>query len=198
MMNTMLFTQFAMAALLSGSPGQKQLDVTVNGEKSSLTLAGQGLRAKKVVFVNVEVYDAFFYLKDPSSFKRTPDEALNSLDAQTEWTMILKFRRDVDGGKIQQSFNEAFEANKISIETPALKEVLQAVKSGGEIKKGQSMVITGLKKPTEDIVAYEDGAGKLTIVKGPTGFLRQVLSIWFGKMSEDKMTDLKNALLKNP
>lgn len=198
MINFMILTNVAMAALLSGSLGQKQIDLTVNGEKTSLTLAGQGLRSKKVVFVNVEVYDAFLYLKDPTTFKRTTSDALTSLDSQTHWVMALKFRRDVDGGKIQQSFKEAFDANKISTDTPAFKDFLQAVKSGGEVKKGQSLLITGLKKGTEDVVMYENGEGKLTTVTGPTGFLHQVLSIWFGTMSEDKMTDLKNALLKAP
>ncbi|MBX3034771.1 MAG: chalcone isomerase family protein [Bdellovibrionaceae bacterium] len=186
------------AAILTGQPGAPSTIFEWQKEKTPLTLAGQGRRLKKVAFISVKVYDASFYVADAAAFKRTAAEALDSTDQQKRFAMVLKFLRDVPAERVIGSFKEALTANKIDLEGPGVKEFLKTVEVGGEVKGGQTLTLIGLRDPQGETLLFENGQSQVATIKGTTGFLKQILSIWFGQTTESTMADLKNSLLKQP
>ena len=113
--------------------------------------------------------------------------------------MVLKFRREVDAKKVLDSFKEALTANSVALDSPGIKEFLKAVEAGGAALEGKTLSIVGIRddKSGETLI-YENAKGAAATIKGSAGLLRQVMSIWFGKMTEPTMEDLKTSLLKKP
>jgi hypothetical protein len=168
---------------------------TADGAK--LQFVGAGLRSKKVMMINVKVYVGQLFVADPAKFKKSPNEALKSAAEASPIAVQLHFLRDVEAGKVQSSFREALEANKIDFKKPEIQKLLDAVKNGGEAKEGKSLTILGAKHSdgTEQIT-YEDAAGKATTVSGPAGFIGEVFAIWLGVPSDDGVARLKAEMLK--
>lgn len=168
---------------------------TAQGTK--LTFVGAGLRAKKILLINVKVYIAQLFVADVSKLKKSEAEALSSLTAAQPVAMQLHFLRDVDAGKVQGAFREAMEANKIDLKKPEVQKFLEAVKNGGEAKEGKTLTLLGIKNPDgTETVTYEDANGKVASVSGAAGVLRDVFSIWLGQPSDDGVARLKASLLK--
>jgi hypothetical protein len=199
----MIFMKFflsmmAAASLLSTDPGAPKADIEWKGEKTTLELAGKGLRVKKVVFVNVKVYDAYFYASDMGTLQRTEKDFLTSLDTQKRFAMRLKFLRSVDAEAVRNSYRDALKANEVDLEGPGVKEFLQAVELGGEVKEGQNLSMIGVRTATGESLLFENARGEVAEIKGAAGFLKQIMSIWFGETPEAAMLDLKKSLLKAP
>lgn len=186
------------AALFTGSVGSSKLQLDWQGQSSTLELAGKGLRAKKVAFVSVSVYDAHLYVSSLESFDRSPAKALDSLSAQNQVAMVLKFHRGVTSKQVMDSFKEALTANQVSLDAPGIKEFLAAVEAGGSVEKGQTLGVVGLREAGGETLVFESAKGSTATIKGSAGLIRQVLSIWFGKMTESTMETLKSNLLKAP
>lgn len=211
-MKTIILSLFALllsfsanAALLKTEAGTQKLEkvvlhssatTNVDGEEVKMTEVGAGLRAKKVVFVNVKVYVGELYVADMAKFKK--EDALSSVKDQKAIAIQLHFLRAVDGENVQKSFKEALTANSVSLDDASLKQFLEAVSKGGEAQEGKALTILGsrLKDGTEKI-SYETTSGTITEVKGSTGLIEKVFSIWLGKPADDGVAELKKSLLKN-
>lgn len=197
MLTSIFLSLVTSASLISGSPGDKKADFSFEQDKGSLELIGKGLRKKKIAFVGIKVYELSVYAADPAAFKRD-GTALDSLEGQTAVAFRLKFLRDVDAARISESFKESLTANKVDLNAPAVKEALEKIKAGGDLKEGQVMNLLGLKTANGDVLLYDSGHGAVAAIKGGAGFLKQFYSIWFGVMAESAMEDLKKELLKAP
>lgn len=203
---TVLLSLNASAALLtSEGSGEKIEKVTlsssataqIENEAVKLTSVGAGLRAKKVVFVNVKVYVGQLFVSTPESFKKTDSEALTSLKEQKAVAIQLHFLRDVDADNVQKSFKEALKANNVSLDDAAVKQFLDSVSKGGEAKDGKALTILGAKlKDGSESVFYETTSGNISEIKGPAGFIEKVFAIWLGKPSDDGVASLKKSILK--
>src|SRR5581483_3923813 len=93
---------FALLALGVATPA-----FAVDKDKDGFYETGEGIRYKKVAFINVKVYDITSYAKAlPAS---TSKDAMISLDADKKlaWRML----RTVDAEKIRNALREAFEKN---------------------------------------------------------------------------------------
>ncbi len=169
---------------------------TVEGVPLKLNPIGAGLRAKKVVFVNVKVYVGQLFVTSPESFKK--DDPINSLKAQQATAIQMHFLRDVDAENVQKSFKEALKANGVNTEDSAIKQFLETVAKGGEAKEGKALTVLGAKlgDGTESIL-YETTSGNVAEIKGPAGFIENIFAIWLGKPADDGVAQLKKALLKN-
>jgi hypothetical protein len=164
---------------------------------AKLSFVGAGLRAKKVVFVNVKVYVAQLFAADAAKLKKSDAEILGSLDSAAPVALQMNFLREVEASKVQSSFKEALEANKVDMNKPEIKKFLDAVQTGGKAKEGKTLTLLAVKNPdATETVTYEDANGKATAVSGAAGFTRDVLSIWLGKPSDDGVARLKSDLLK--
>jgi hypothetical protein len=199
----LLLSVNASAALLSADGTSGKLEkvnlsssVTTNTENESMKLSyvGSGLRAKKVVFVNIKVYVAEFFVSNPEKFKKT--EPLNSLKDQKAVAIQLHFLRGVDAENVQKSFKEALSANGVNIDDAGVKQFLEAVAKGGEAQEGKALSILGSQLADgSQKISYETTSGSITEIKGQ-GLVEKVFSIWFGKPSDDGVATLKNSILK--
>ncbi len=195
----------AQAALLKTEAGTQKIEkvllspsatTNVDGEEIKLTEVGAGLRAKKVVFVNVKVYIGELYVSDLTKFKKA--DPLNSLKDQKAVAIQLHFLRGVDGENVQKSFKEALTANAVNLDDASLKQFLDAVSKGGEAQEGKALTILGSRlKDGSEKISYETTSGTVTEIKGSTGFIEKVFSIWLGKPADDGVAELKKSLLKD-
>jgi hypothetical protein len=103
----------------------------------------------------------------------------------------------VDTESVQKSFKEAFMANKIDIEDNSIKQFLEYVAKGGEAKEGNAISILGVhRKDGAEVIYYETNDGKVAEIKGSTGLIEKVFSIWLGKPADEGVANLKKSLLK--
>ncbi|WP_374080070.1 chalcone isomerase family protein [Bdellovibrio bacteriovorus] len=212
-MKTLLISVFALllsvtasAALLTPEGAGEKIEkvslaasatANVEGESIKLTSVGAGLRAKKVVFVNVKVYVGQLYVASPATFKKSDVEALGSLKDQKAVAVQLHFVRDVDADNVQKSFKEALKANNIDIEESSVKQFLDSVAKGGEAKEGKALTVLGAHlKDGSEAILYETTSGNLSEIKGSAGLIEKIFAIWLGKPSDDGVAQLKKSFLK--
>lgn len=203
-LTTLLLSMNALAALLTNEASSNKLEkVTLSSaatyrlenETLKLSEVGAGLRAKKVVFVNIKVYVGELFVSDLSKFNK--ENPLPSLKDQKAVAIQLHFLRSVDAENVQKSFKEALKANDVNLEDSSVKQFLDAVVKGGESKEGKSLTIVGAKlKDGSEQISYETTTGSTTDIKGTTGLVEKVFSIWLGKPADDGVAHLKKSILK--
>lgn len=173
----------------------KSATAELDGASQSLQAVGAGLRAKKVVFVNVKVYVGELFVSSLESFKKA--DPLTSINDQKAVAIQLHFLRDVDSDNVQKSFKEALEANKVDLKDSSVQQFLESVVKGGEAKTGKALTILGFKHADgSESISYETTAGNVSQIKGSEGFVKNVFSIWLGKPSDDGVATLKKEILK--
>ncbi|MEK2645294.1 hypothetical protein [Bdellovibrio sp. BCCA] len=202
----LLLSVNASAALLTPEGAGEKIEkislstgatANVEGEAIKLTSVGAGLRAKKVVFVNVKVYVGQLFVASPESFKKADAEALGSLKDQKAVAVQMHFVRDVDAENVQKSFKEALKVNKIDTEDSSVKQFLDSVSKGGEAKEGKALTVVGAHlKDGSEAILYETTNGNVSEIKGSTGLIEKIFSIWLGKPSDDGVAQLKKSFLK--
>lgn len=204
-----LFTLFslslhAQAALITADKSggalekvtlSKSATADIDGTSQTLQAVGAGLRAKKVVFVNVKVYVGELFVSSLESFKKV--DALASVKDQKAVAIQLHFLRDVDSENVRKSFKEALEANKVNIQDSSIQQFLESVAKGGEAKSGKALTILGFKHSDgSESISYETTSGNVSQIKGNEGFIQNIFSIWLGKPSDDGVASLKKEILK--
>lgn len=174
----------------------KSASAMVEGRQYALTTVGSGVRAKKIAIVTIKVYVGQLLVADPARFSRTMDGALDSVGTMKSAAIRLDFLRTVEAQTVQSSFKDSLLVNQVDLNLPALHEFLDTVASGGDATQGKALTLIG-EKLTEstDAVTYEDTAGKVTTITGPTGFMRDIFSIWLGKSADSGVEHLKRLLI---
>ncbi|WP_413578634.1 chalcone isomerase family protein [Bdellovibrio sp. HCB290] len=201
---SILFSFSANATLLKTEASTNKLETVtlssaattnVEGAEIKLSEVGAGLRAKKVVLVNVKVYVGELYVADPAKLNKA--DPLSSMKDQQAVAIQLHFLREVDADNVQKSFKEALKTNSVSLDDSSVKQFLDAVSKGGEAEKGKALTILGTRlKDGAEKISYETTTGSITEIKGPAGLIEKVFSIWLGKPSDDGVAQLKKSMLK--
>lgn len=204
---SLTMTTTAYGALLSTEGSKGKLDgvnlsssasSNIESESIKLSQIGSGLRAKKVVFVNIKVYVAELFASSPEKFKKTDVDALASLKDQKVVAIQLHFVRSVDADNVQKSFKEALKANSVNLDEASVKQFLDSVNQGGEAKEGKALTILGAKlKDGSEEVLYENTSGNVSTITGKAGFVEQIFSIWLGKSADSGVAQLKKSILAN-
>lgn len=194
----------ASAGLLTVTPGSAEIEkvkvgsaatAKVDGRSHSLKLVGAGLRYKKVALFKADVYVGELFVDAPEKFTKTKDGALASLAAQKAAAIRMTMLRDVEGEKVSGSFKDGLEENKVEI-GGNVKAFLDAVKSGGEAKKGTTLVLVGEKLAGgKEAVSWENGEGKVTTVTGEAGLVKTIFSIWLGEIDDSGLESLRDEIL---
>lgn len=197
----------AYGALLSNEGSKGKLEgvnlsssgsANIESENIKLSQIGSGLRAKKVLFVNIKVYVAELFVSTPEQFKKADSEALASLKDQKAVAVQLHFLRSVDADNVQKSFKEALKINNVNLDDAAVKQFLDSVNQGGEAKEGKALTILGAKlKDGSEEVLYENTSGAVSTIIGKAGFVEKIFSIWLGKSADDGVAQLKKSILAN-
>lgn len=160
----------------------------------SLTVVGSGIRDKKILFVPVSVYEATLAVSEPALFVRdtTGTKALDSLKKMKARSLTLKFKRDVSGSKIRESFEAALEANKVA-DSKLMKQFKEAIQNGGDVKTDENVVIAVDKD--KGILTVEQGSKRVEIA-GDEAFFQNVFSIWLGTPADSGLETLKTKLIR--
>ncbi|HEY8278285.1 MAG TPA: chalcone isomerase family protein [Bdellovibrionota bacterium] len=195
----------ALASVLTISPGAQEIEGVKVSESAKLKMTernyalkvvGAGLRYKKVALFKAKVYVGELMMDAPEKFQKTKEGALGSLAAQKAVAVRMTFLRDVDGEKISSSFKDALKENSISLDSAHVKAFLDAVKTGGEVKEKTTLVVLGEKLPSgKEAVSFENSEGKLSTVVGEPGLIREVFSIWLGKIDDSGLEHLRDGFL---
>jgi hypothetical protein len=161
-----------------------------------VSLIGAGLRSKKVLIANVNVYVAEIHGSEVAKFVRSADSALNSIDGMEAIAIQMHFVRTVDAEKVQVSFQEAFTANSVDMKAPHINQFLKAIGAGGDATSGKTLTLAALKNSdgTESVI-YENAAGTAIKIIGPKGFSTQIMSIWLGAPADSGIKNLKNQII---
>jgi chalcone isomerase-like protein len=139
---------------------------------------GEGVRVKKVAFINVKVYAIDHYMKElpPAKSKQAVIDA--DVDKRFSWKML----RTVESEKIKDALREAFAKNGYG---DGAKITSFVGSFGKELKEGDQVTIN------------YDSAMKTTTVTTPAGsatvegedFMKATWSIWFGKIDQPNLSD---------
>jgi hypothetical protein len=144
---------------------------------------GEGVRYKKIAFINIKVYAIDHYMKDLPAQKSKQAVIDADVDKRFSWKML----RTVDAEKIKNALREAFAKNGYA--------------DGAKIDAFVGAITSELKEGDNVTISY-DAAKKATTISSPAGkatvagedFMRATWSIWFGKIDQK---DLGDRLLKD-
>ena len=171
----------------------------ISGENSTeLKSVNYGLR-KKAIFglVPVRVYTAQLFVAHPEKLVKSEDGFLASLKEAGPVQMRLTFLRDLPGQKIADSFKEGLEANKINTRSLSteLSNVMTEVAGIKKFSKDDSFSITAIWNNNQASLLLEDSI-QIKTFTGSADLAENILSIWFGKSADSKLSDLKKELIK--
>ncbi len=197
----MFITQFSSAQMLTVTPGNQKISGTAiaataslkhTTESYNLKIIGSALRAKKVAFMNFDVYVGQLLGTEPENFKKS--QPLQSAIEQKAIAMQMTFLREVDIAKIMTSFEDSFKANHIDTKTPEIVQILDAVKNNGDLKKGSTLTFVGIKNNDMDTVIFEGSQNKTVEIKGKQLILK-VFSLWLGNTADSGIAEFQKNLL---
>jgi hypothetical protein len=140
---------------------------------------GDGIRYKKVAFVNVKVYAITHAMKQLPSAKSK--QAV--IDIDTDKKISFRMLRDVDAEKLQNALREAYQLNGYG-NGGNIDRFVGAMSH--ELKEGQWVhIVYSADSKTTSIRVDGGGTAK---VEG-ADFMKATWSIWFGKIDQPALGD---------
>lgn len=165
-------------------PISDSLKVEASGKPLSLPLLGAGIRKKNVAFLKFKVYVASIFAKDEKSWENTSEPIAIRMD----------FLRDVPNHKIVESFTSSLKTNSVNLETPEMKKLFEIVQKNGDIKEKQALTVAGIRGE-KDLLTLTLSTGETQTITGNKGLVKDFFSIWFGKMDDGGLEDLREEVL---
>lgn len=172
-------------------PVYPSAEVVDNGETYELPLTGRGIRQKRVIFVDVDVYLAASYVvREHLPLRDTP---LRKIQESPFEVMQLTFVRNVSGSDIQNSLRESLTANGVDTNRPGIQSIFQQF-SGG-ILSGQTFLILSRQRRNEnhESVIIATPAGSHTVSGDNLG--GDLWRAWFGTPADDGLSRLRSRLI---
>jgi hypothetical protein len=147
-------------------------------DKEGFFPTGEGIRYKKVAFINVKVYDITSYARElPASKSKEAMIQLDS-DKKLSWKML----RSVDAEKIRNALREAYAKNGYT-DKNKIESLLRPITR--ELKEGDTVIIRYDASTKKTTLAAE---GASATVEGPE-FMKATWSIWFGNIDQPTLSD---------
>ena len=139
---------------------------------------GDGIRYKKIAFINIKVYAIDHEMKDLPTQKSKQAVIDANVDKKFHWKML----RTVEAEKIKNALREAYAKNGYS-DAAKINPFVDSIAK--ELKEGDSVTIR------------YDAAAKATTITSPAGsatiagedFMKATWSIWFGKIDQKELGD---------
>ena len=155
---------------------------------AKLQSTGAGLREKKIVFVNVNVYLATSYTDGPSKIADAPLEGLKKSKFRAIQLTLL---RDLDADKIRDAFKDSLESNSVDLKSPGISALLAQISF--DVKKGDTITFAGYQNADGSQGVTYEANGRTSRANGK-GLADEFWSIWFGKPADGGLERLKKAL----
>ena len=167
----------------------KGLDIKVN-DKTSMSLVGksEGIRHKKVALFNINVYQAKLYV--PAESAKIKDAA--ALLATTPKAMKINPMRSFGGDKLKEAMLVSYEVNKVDPNSESQKEFLGMI-SKHKIEKNKPVHLVGFTSDGKDelhLIMQDMNE----VIKGHSGFVKEVFSVWLGTAVDGDMTKLQEII----
>jgi hypothetical protein len=183
--NQMRFSLLALALSVASLCSLGSGAFAQSKDQDGYIATGEGIRYKKVAFINVKVYDITSYVKETPSSKSK--EGMISLDADKKlsWKML----RTVDADKIRNALREAYAKNGYA-DKGKIEQLLGPIT--GDLKDGQAVSIRydAAKKVTTLSVDNRTAS-----VEGAE-FMKATWSIWFGNIDQPALSEQLVSKLK--
>jgi hypothetical protein len=178
----------------------KTVKAKVETKEVTLTTIGAALRKKRPVKIlpAVKVYVVQVASSQPEKFVRSADQALASFDTSDFVAVKLTFVRDVEAAKVSVAFRDALSANSVNLRNPEIVNFLKAVDQAGEAKAGKDLTILMVKNTDgTETVLFENNRDEVSNIKGPKGFSKNILSMWYGNTvdGDDELAAAKKDLI---
>lgn len=167
-----------------------------NGNPSvRLFLTGAGIREKKILLFNANVYVATSYVAEPKRI--APKDYWEGIQANPVKAIQLTFLREVSAGKIRDALAESLEKQGISSKSPMIHQVLERIQTSMSPKSTLTLVGYSSLKGKE--ILEVELPNESAVFEGEA-LVSQFWKIWFGtplKESdiEKSMEALKHSLL---
>jgi hypothetical protein len=153
-----------------------------------LQATGAGLREKKIVFLNVNVYLASHYT---DGLAKLPEEPMDAIRKTKYRALQMTMLRDLSAEKIRDAFTDSLKSNAVDTESPGMASLLKQISF--DVKKGQTITFAAFPLPNGSQGVLYELAGQSFRAEGP-GLADQFWSIWFGKPADGGLERLKKAL----
>lgn len=173
------------------------------GTPIDLGRVAAGIRNK--TFLKIKVYVLQVFSTNAAIQKSNGDSAIESLLQKNQTVALsLTFIRNVEAKQIVDAYKESLAANNIKSDEEPFKNFLEEVQKKAESKKGVTLWFVlksdaGVKGAAgkEHITFFTEGKESVAF-EAATGsnFLKNFLSIWFGKTTDGGLESLKEQLLK--
>ena len=139
---------------------------------------GDGIRYKKIAFINIKVYEIEHAMKDLPQQKSKQAVIDADVDKKFSWKML----RTVDAEKIRNALREAYAKNGYG--------------DAGKINAFVDSITKELKSGDNVTIKY-DAAKKSTTITSPAGsatvggedFMKATWKIWFGNIDQKNLGD---------
>lgn len=163
--------------------------VTDSAQREILKVKGKGLRHKKITFISIKVYEATLFVTKEALSAKNLSDILNTKKV----ALSIHPLRSFSGSKMEAATLEAYKANNINTKTVSQKEFISII-SKNKVVKDEPILIYGEVQETGDTIFIQQN-NVLKKISGPSGFVKDVFSIWLGTPVDDDMKDLKTKLL---
>jgi hypothetical protein len=147
-------------------------------DKDGFYETGEGIRYKKVAFINVKVYDITSYAKSLPQSKSK--DAMISLDADKK--LAWKMLRTVDAEKIRHALREAYARNGFT-DQARIEKLITPIQN--ELKEG-SFVTISYDAANKRTTLYAEG--RSASVEG-ADFMKATWSLWFGNIDQPSLSE---------
>ena len=139
---------------------------------------GDGIRYKKIAFINIKVYEIEHAMKDLPQQKSKQAVIDANVDKKLSWKML----RSVEAEKIRNALREAYAKNGYN--------------DAGKINAFVDSISKELKEGDNVTIKY-DAATKATTITSPAGsatvpgeeFMKATWKIWFGNIDQKNLGD---------
>ncbi len=166
--------------------------VTLGANSTSIKRVGSGLRYKKIAFITANVYVGQLFSNgkvDQTSLSTLKDSVIKNLPA----VMTLTFLRDVGADKLSNGFKETLSENGVKIDQAPYSAFLEAVKTAGEMKEGESyQLLFG----SNSFSFSAHGNEFYHLENASNEVLGSFMMIWFGKAPDSGLESFQKDLLK--
>lgn len=157
----------------------------------TLDLHGEGVRKKKIAFLNISVYKISLFT--PTNLVAEKSE-FKVLEAPT-LAVMMEPLRSFGGDKMKASIEDSFKTNSVDINAQAHQDFVKLI-SKSKIKKGEQIFLIGMQNPAtkKETLTLKRG-DEVQVINGHTGFVKEIFAIWLGKTSDTQLGQLKDQLL---
>lgn len=191
----MVSANFAVAVSFSITEMDVQLRIPKRAMLDDISLKQQstGIRAKRKLFMNFDVYRATLLIPDDAVLVKNVEgeQALDSLRAMNGFALQLRLLCEVNAEDLVTGFNEALALN--NAKAPELELFKNKLKSIGKLTKDYILTLAVTKK--SKIVTCNYGTNSFELTDGSDKLIRDLFSIWFGRPSDANLGKLRTALI---